>query len=192
MTTSTDRIEDIFQDDLELQADALEMLAQRRIRNAAEKAWGATKRATDALILARTGEEPERTPETGAGLRMLESLDEAEREANLQSRYYCQRGTLHGHCFHMGFCDPLGGDGAPDSRDGQLHRRRRTPDRRHRNNAGIQYGLRPRIPLNPLRRGDTTWVLPASLEFELDLGDMADSVRAVLCALASELPFLHQ
>ena len=31
------------------------MLAQGRIRNAAEKAWGATKRATDAVILARTG-----------------------------------------------------------------------------------------------------------------------------------------
>ena len=69
MTTSTNRIQVIFQDARELQADALEMLAQGRVRNAAEKAWGATKRATDALVLARTGEEPERTPETGAGLR---------------------------------------------------------------------------------------------------------------------------
>ena len=75
MTTSTDRVEEIFQDARELQADALEMLAQGKIRNAAEKAWGATRRATDALILARTGEEPERTPETGAALRMLSSLD---------------------------------------------------------------------------------------------------------------------
>ena len=56
MTTSTDRIEEIFQDARELQADALAMLAQGRIHNAAEKAWGATKRASDALILARTGE----------------------------------------------------------------------------------------------------------------------------------------
>ena len=32
------------------------MLAQGRIPNAAEKAWGATKRATSALILVRTGE----------------------------------------------------------------------------------------------------------------------------------------
>ena len=60
----TTRIEAIFQDARELQGDALEMLAQGRIRNAAEKSWGATKRATDALILARKtgGEEPERTP----------------------------------------------------------------------------------------------------------------------------------
>ena len=58
MTTRTNRIEEIFQDARELQADALEMLAQGRIRNAAEKAWGATKRATDVLVLAR---RPERS-----------------------------------------------------------------------------------------------------------------------------------
>ena len=55
MTTSTNRIEDIFQDARELQAAALAMLAQGRIRNAAGKAWGATKRATDALVLAEIG-----------------------------------------------------------------------------------------------------------------------------------------
>ena len=54
MTNSTDRVQAIFQDARELQADALEMLALGKVRNAAEKAWGATKRATDALILART------------------------------------------------------------------------------------------------------------------------------------------
>ena len=63
MTTrnATDRVQAVFQDARALQADALEMLAQGRIRNAAEKAWGATKRATDALVLANTGEEPERS-----------------------------------------------------------------------------------------------------------------------------------
>ena len=53
----------------------MEMLAQGRIRDASEKSWGATKRATDTLVLARTGEEPELTPETGASLRMLTSPD---------------------------------------------------------------------------------------------------------------------
>ena len=54
MTTKTNRIEEIFKDAREhLQADALEMLDQGKIRNSAEKAWGATKRATDALVLAR-------------------------------------------------------------------------------------------------------------------------------------------
>ena len=65
MTTSADRIEDIFRDARELQADALEMLAQGRIRNAAEKDWGATKRATDALVLARTGEDRRRGQRSG-------------------------------------------------------------------------------------------------------------------------------
>ena len=58
MTARTNRIKDIFQDARELQADALEMLAHGRVRNAAEKAWGATKRTIYALVLARrTGEE---------------------------------------------------------------------------------------------------------------------------------------
>ena len=40
MTARTNRIQAIFQDARELQADALEMLAQGRVRNAAAKAWG--------------------------------------------------------------------------------------------------------------------------------------------------------
>jgi hypothetical protein len=83
------------------------MLAQGRIRNAAEKAWGATKRATDALILARTGEVPEFSPDTARGLRMLESQDGAVREAHLRRRYYARQAELHGHCFYMGHCDPI-------------------------------------------------------------------------------------
>ena len=55
----TDRIAQIFRDARELQASAAERLDQGDIRDAAEKAWGATKRATDALILAGTGREPE-------------------------------------------------------------------------------------------------------------------------------------
>ena len=66
MTTSADRIEEIFQDARHLQDDALEMLTQGR-RNAAEKSWGATKRATDALILARTGEDWNERPIPGQG-----------------------------------------------------------------------------------------------------------------------------
>ena len=45
---ATDQVREIFADARALQADALEMLALDKVRNAAEKAWGATKRATDA------------------------------------------------------------------------------------------------------------------------------------------------
>ena len=37
MMTATDRVQAIFQDDRELQADALEMLTMGKVRNAAEK-----------------------------------------------------------------------------------------------------------------------------------------------------------
>ena len=106
MTTGTDRIEAIFQDAREIQASAVARLDQGAIRDAAEKAWGATKRATEALALARTGKKPEWTPETGAALRLLESMDEAVREAHLVARYYTRWGQLHRECGHSGLCDP--------------------------------------------------------------------------------------
>ena len=44
-------------------------------------AQGWMKRTSDVLVLAPTGEEPERTPETGVGLRLLTSTDQAVRES---------------------------------------------------------------------------------------------------------------
>ena len=73
-----DRVMALFADARDLQSDALEMLAQGRIRNAAEKAWGATKRATDALVLARTGDEPELPAATASGLRQLQAEDRVD------------------------------------------------------------------------------------------------------------------
>ena len=97
-----DRIEAIFQDASELQAAAVERLDQGDIGDASEMSWGATKRATDALILARTGEEPERTPETGAALRMPASLDGEVQRACLDrfsgnfELYLAQAGVIDG------------------------------------------------------------------------------------------------
>ena len=107
MTTSTDRIQTIFQDARSLQVAAVDRLEAGDIRDASEKAWGATKRATDALILARTGEEPERTTETGARLRVLQSQDPRVRSAQMRRRYYVRQAELHGQCFYNGLCDPL-------------------------------------------------------------------------------------
>ena len=106
MTTMTNRIEELFQDARELQADALELLAQGDVRNAAEKAWGATKRATAALVLARTGEELDLPAELGLGLRQVQAGDEAVRQARLAGRYYTRQVQLHGECFYNGLCDP--------------------------------------------------------------------------------------
>ena len=108
MTTVNDQVKEIFADARTLHADALEMLEQGRTRNAAEKAWGATKRATDALILARTGELPPTTTMTSRGIRQLgdqsSEIENSEIE-NLVGCYYTRIGHLHGECFYNGMCD---------------------------------------------------------------------------------------
>lgn len=93
----------IFADAWVLYNDAIEQLDHGKLRNAAEKAWGATKRATDALILARTGELPETTALTSRGLRQLG--DQSSEVERLVGRYYTRISHLHGECFYNGMCD---------------------------------------------------------------------------------------
>lgn len=88
-----------------MQAAALARLAEGDIRDASEKAWCATKRATDALVLARTGELPEMSTDTGRSLRMIARDEPAAR--SLRARYYERQGTLHGECFYIGLCEPV-------------------------------------------------------------------------------------
>jgi hypothetical protein len=100
----TDRISFLFADARTLYDDALEMLAQGRLRNAGEKAWCATKRATDALILARTGEEPRSSGQTMRGIRQLRHQDPSLE--NLRMRYATRQSFLHGACFYDGITEP--------------------------------------------------------------------------------------
>ena len=95
----------IFADAREMYAAALERLADDDIRDVSEKAWCATRRATDALILARTGVEPEKSPDTTRGLDTLASQDTAVK--SLVGRYFSRQGQLHGLCFYYGWCEPL-------------------------------------------------------------------------------------
>ena len=99
------RVAEIFVDVRTVHSDALRLLAAGDIRDAAEKAWCATKRATDALILARTGAEPEISSETSKGLLMLAEQDNAV--SSLVRRYYSRQRALHGRCFYLGVCDPI-------------------------------------------------------------------------------------
>ena len=69
------------------------------MRDAAGKSWCATKRATDALILARTGDEPVTTARTSDGVDELERL-----EPSITGRYYSRLSSLHGGCFYDGRC----------------------------------------------------------------------------------------
>ena len=102
---STDRVPAIFADARDVHADALRLLEAGDIRDAAEKAWCATKRATDALVLARTGTEPEFSSDTSRGLLVLAEADGAV--SPLIGRYYSRQGHLHGTCFYLGICEPV-------------------------------------------------------------------------------------
>ena len=105
MTTAPSDVPAVFADAHLMQDAALERLAAGDIRDAAEKAWCAAKRATDALILARTGTLPPRSPDTSRGLRRLADSD-ASLESLRDHYFVCQR-DLHGECFYTGDCEPL-------------------------------------------------------------------------------------
>ena len=100
----SDRTDALFADAWTLYDDAIEMLDQGKVRNAAEKAWGATKRATDALVLARTGREPRSSGQTMRGIRALRREDPDMRD--LATRCGDRASALHGRCFYDNDCEP--------------------------------------------------------------------------------------
>ena len=106
MTTTSiqDRVDELFADARDMQAQAIVCLDRGDIRDAAEKAWCATKRATDGLILIRTGEEPVTTARTTDELDAL--VDREPAAQSLLGRYYSRQGQLHGACFYDKRCNP--------------------------------------------------------------------------------------
>ena len=64
----TERVVYLYADSRDLYQDALEMSDHDRLGNAADKAWCATKEATDALTPARIGDEPRTSGQT---MRMI-------------------------------------------------------------------------------------------------------------------------
>ena len=104
MVASNESLE-IFNDAREMRRAALERLDAGDIRDAAEKAWRSAKRATDALILARTGREPEVTQATSRELRQLGLQD--GNVSRMVNRYFAIQNTLHGDCFYLGLCEPI-------------------------------------------------------------------------------------
>ena len=96
---------EIFADARAMHASALERLAAGDIRDAAEKAWCATKRATEALLLAVNGEIPPTTVRVSGGLRGLGR--ESDTARSLQERFGFNARYLHHDCFYNGHCEPL-------------------------------------------------------------------------------------
>ncbi len=103
---ATDRVRELFADARLMQTQALERLAANDIRDAAEKAWCATKRATDGLLLAKTGREPQTPAQTAGGLRALAFQD--ARFQRLRSFYNTCVKELHSDCFYDGHCELAG------------------------------------------------------------------------------------
>ena len=99
----TSTAQEIFIDARQLYGSAIERLDAGDIRDAAEKAWCATLRATNALIVALGGEEPARTPLTSRELDRLAEKD--PRVKTLVGRYYSRQSRLHGDCFYVGLCE---------------------------------------------------------------------------------------
>ena len=97
---ATDLAREIFADARAMYESAVEQLGTGDMRDAAEKAWCATLRATNALLLARTGEEPLNTVGTSGRLDQLVRQDPAVRI--LVGRYYARQIRLHKDCYHSG------------------------------------------------------------------------------------------
>ena len=94
----------IFADARQMQEAALQRMAAGDIRDASDKAWCAAKRATDALILVRTGQLPAKSPDTTRSLlRLAEDNPELR---GLLGDYTTRRDVLHGDCFYTGLCEP--------------------------------------------------------------------------------------
>jgi hypothetical protein len=103
VTSVQHRVDELFTDARQVYEQAIERLEHGDIRDSAEKAWCATKRATDGLILALTGEEPVTTAATSDGLDNL--ARETPETRSLQGRYYSRLGQLHGACFYDRRCN---------------------------------------------------------------------------------------
>ena len=104
MTTVETNAAYIFEDARHMRDAALERMAAGDIRDAAEKAWCATMRATEALVLARTGQEPGKSTAAGRRLRALANNDQALWDLRLH--FLERQEVLHGECFYHAYYDP--------------------------------------------------------------------------------------
>ena len=105
MTTTETNPDLIFANTRLMHSAALDRMAAGDIRDAAEKAWCATLRATEALVLARTGQPP--TTSTAAG-RRLRSLVEINPSLEAFSLRYSDRlVVLHDECLYHEYCQPV-------------------------------------------------------------------------------------
>ncbi len=107
MTTVEANAERIFADARLMRDAALSQMAAGDIRDAAEKAWCATVRATEALVLARTGQGPGTSTAAGRRLRDLSTSTQDPSIWDLRLRYSDRQTVLHGECFYHDYYNPV-------------------------------------------------------------------------------------
>ena len=100
----TKQVSVLFADARDYYAQALDQLEQGNLQKAAGKAWDATLKATDGLILSRTGEEPQNLRRTMYLIRSLGITDSALRR--LEVNCGARKGLLLEACVYDGIVDP--------------------------------------------------------------------------------------
>ncbi|MCP8309575.1 MAG: hypothetical protein H3Z54_12940 [archaeon] len=95
-------VEMLLKDAESLYHEALKELKAGRLRKAAENAWGATAKATDALLFARAKVEVIRGFGRTKELYKLAKVDQKVRELKLTKEYNDRILHLHGNCFYEG------------------------------------------------------------------------------------------
>jgi len=98
-------VEDLFGDAENLYREALKDLQAGRIRKAAENAWAATAKATDALLLARAKVEIVRGLGRTREIYKLAKTESDIRALGLVREYNDRILHLYGNCFHEGICE---------------------------------------------------------------------------------------
>ena len=104
MTTVEANAANIFSDARLMRDAALSQMAAGDIRDAAEKAWCATVRATEALVLVRTGQGPGTSTMAGRRLRSLSHGEPAL--SDLRRTFFDRQVALHGECFYHDYYVP--------------------------------------------------------------------------------------
>ena len=100
----TTEVEEIFQDAFSMQRQAVARFNAGDVRDAAEKAWCAARRATDGMILATTDRLPRTSGQTTGTLKRLRGYNAAF--TPMHKSYSAYQSSLHGFCFYDGNCGP--------------------------------------------------------------------------------------
>ena len=99
-----ERVKELLSEAWALYDEAVELLEQRNLRFAAGKAWNASEKAANALILERTGQEPQNPNETSVGISYLG--EEGPGQNDFRSRFASQFENLYGDCYIDNHCEP--------------------------------------------------------------------------------------